>query len=459
MGNENDKCNSSEIKYPHLTRDRLLDILDNVYEEIWVTDSEGTTIYANKAVRRHYGIDPSEAIGKDYLDLIEGNWHPTLLPVVYKEKRRITYEQVFDRLGQKVITTAVPLLDNKGEVDLIITSVRDDFNKIDVKYGLHDAENVKKDKQADRPLIAKTRSKKMQKMISCADKLADTDINILILGESGTGKNLLASYIHEHSSRASYPFVAINCAAIPENLLESELFGYSGSAFTGADPKGKPGLIELANKGTLFLDEIGELALPLQAKLLHVIQNKQFFRVGGQEPRSVDVRILAATNQKLKELTDEKLFREDLYWRLNTVEIELPPLRERKEDILPLSHCFLYTFNKKYGNNCSFSDQCIDAFLVYSWPGNVRQMESIIERLVVLNENPVIDVNILPCIILDELEKMGEYTGEYDAIMNDFEKEMIQQAYKEHDSTRKLAAALNISQSKAARLIRKYCNS
>ncbi len=228
-------------------------------------------------------------------------------------------------------------------------------------------------------------SQAMQNVLSMAEKFAETDSTVLITGETGTGKNLIAEYIHQKSPRFMYPFTAINSCAIPSNLLESELFGYEKGAFTGAKTNGKVGLIERSNNGTLFLDEIGELSLDLQAKLLHVIERQEFYRIGSVESQKINVRIIAATNVDLQKMVEEKRFRLDLFYRLNVATLQLPPLRQRKEDIIPLTKIFIDEFNKRFNKHVSkISDDVKDFLINAPWNGNIRELRNLIERVMIL---------------------------------------------------------------------------
>ncbi len=295
-------------------------------------------------------------------------------------------------------------------------------------------------------------SKEMEKIIKTCLKIINSPATVLIRGESGTGKELIAKAIHFHSNRAQKPFITINCAAIPENLLEAELFGYEKGAFTGAFSS-KPGKFELANGGTIFLDEIGELSPLLQAKILRILQDQSFERLGGTKSIKIDVRIIAATNRNLEEMIKNGKFREDLYWRLNVVPIFIPPLRERKEDIPVLVKYFLEKFNKRYNKNVKIDSKVLEIFLNYSWPGNVRELENLIERLVLLNENDIITKYDLPAYMISkkskvignnrsEISQNNLFVGLKDEITT-LEKERIISALK----------ACNFNQTKAAKLL------
>jgi two-component system response regulator AtoC len=254
-------------------------------------------------------------------------------------------------------------------------------------------ENVKKEYSFDNIISA---DGKMQDVFKLVSKVLDNDITVLIHGESGTGKELVARAIHYNGKRKDKPFVVVNCASIPRELLESELFGHEKGSFTGAYQK-KLGKFEVANEGTIFLDEVGELEMLLQAKLLRVIQQKEFERVGGTETIKTDVRIISATNRDLKKAVDNKEFREDLFYRLNSFPIYVPPLRQRKGDILVLAHHFLDLFNKKLSKNVKgFSKKALKLIYEYSWQGNIREMENTIERCLIVAESDIIDVDDLP---------------------------------------------------------------
>lgn len=282
-----------------------------------------------------------------------------------------------------------------------------------------------------------TKSPKLLKVLEIVKTVADTNVNLLIQGETGTGKGLVAKYVHFLSSRRDKPFVKINCAAIPENLLEAELFGYVKGAFTGA-VKDKPGKVELADGGTLFLDEIAELPLHLQAKLLHFIQEKEFERIGDLKTRRADVRIIAATNKDLKKLVQEGKFREDLYYRLKVVEVTLPPLRERKEDIPILVQHFLEKFNRIHNRKVKgVSPEAMKILLSYDYPGNVRELENIIERAVVIASGRFVSVEDLPPEIVERKTGCLEERGKLEE-----ELEKIKEALKVAKGNKSLAAKL-----------------
>ncbi len=315
----------------------------------------------------------------------------------------------------------------------------------------------------------KSNSPAMQQVLQLAKKVSASDATVLILGETGTGKEVISTAIHNWSRRSDKPMIKVNCGAIPDNLLESELFGYEKGAFTGA-ASSKPGRFEFADGGTIFLDEIGDIAPQLQVKLLRVLQEKTFERLGGIRPVTVDVRVIAATNKDLKEAVRNGEFREDLYYRLNVVPINLPPLRERREDISDLVNTFLRSAAGISGGTIkTMSPEAMEYLMNYNWPGNIRELENIVERCVVITESNVIDADSLPQEILsygkEDAPASGSDAGHpasdseipLNSAIDDREKEIIIKALREHDGNKtKTALALGISRRSLHRKIQKY---
>lgn len=448
----------------------LKKILDNSHDEIYVTNSEGIVLYVNNACEKHYGVKASDIIGKNSQEISNKKlWGPRLSPIVLKRKRSFTLEQK-TCTGKTLLTTATPIWNEEGNIELVIENSRDITETEGIKYELEKSrkllkryklqvEELRKKELSTPDFICN--SKKMQKLLELAQRVAAVDATVLLLGESGTGKGIMAKYIHSGSSRQNGPFIPINCASIPSELMEAELFGYEKGSFTGASDKGKIGLIELASGGTLFLDEIGELPMRMQAKLLQVLHENQYFKVGGREVQQVNCRIIAATNRSLPEMVENGEFREDLYYRLNVFEIEIPPLRERSEEIIPLVNHFLNKYNNKYKASHSISQQCLDAMVQYPWPGNVRELENTVERLVVIVPDTVIDEEHLPKVFFQTQESKSllqfPQPVPLQEAINQVEKNLIKKAYKELGSSYEVAKVLKTSQSKASRLIRKYC--
>ncbi|MEC1522737.1 sigma 54-interacting transcriptional regulator [Neobacillus niacini] len=449
---------SSHTGNVEMTLQTLLKILDHSSDEIFVLDGEKRILYVNQLCEKHYGLKPTEVIGKFNVELFEkGYWKPSIVPEVYKRKVPCYMRQVTN-IGAELMTSAVPILNEQGEIDLVvITSTQVQTIKM-MRVKEEEAESKSTHEFHDESHIV-TNSSKVKGILEFCKKVAPTDSNILILGESGTGKSVLAQYIHKISKRKNGPFLAINCAAIPEELLESELFGYSKGAFTGASSLGKQGLIEAANGGTIFLDEIGEMPLSVQAKLLQVIQEKQFIPVGSNKIKKVDIRIMAATNKNLGDMVKDKAFREDLFYRLNVIDIHLPPLSERKEDIIPLIYNFLNKFNQKYNENKVISEECLNILVHYSWPGNIRQLENLIERLVIVS-NSIIQVSDIPEIINENVGQVTQLAlpTSLDKALDETKKTFVRRSYQTYRSSRKVANDLGFSQTKASSLIRKYCS-
>ena len=450
-------------------------ILDNIHDDVFVVDKNYKILYMNSACVRMYGADPQRDLGKNIYDLIKaGLYSPPLAPIISKQKKTVTMEQI-SCTGVKILSTGTPILDKNGEIEKILFLSRDITELEQLKY---DVEATKKmlgyyeDKitsmQQDELALINviTQNDKVLECYHTSRKIAKTDANVLLTGESGVGKSFLADYIHKVSNRRNKPFVQINCATIPENLLESELFGYCSGAFSGADKKGKPGLVEIADRGTLFLDEIAELPLMLQAKLLQFIQEKTFIPIGGKKQKKVDVRIITATNRDLRKYVDERKFREDLYYRINVIEIALPPLRDRPDDIPILCDHLLSKINSRYKTFGVMEPETVRAFQNYSWPGNIRELEHVLERLVLTVDNDIISTKYLPENIKKEVGHFNsdglpssieeDNTDRKNISYREIEIEKILSLYKELKSSYKVAKELNISQSKATRIIKKY---
>lgn len=450
----------------------LKKILDNSHDEIYVTNKLGIVIYVNNACEKHYGVKASEIVGKKSREISEKKyWGPRVSPIAIDKKMSITLEQK-TCTGKTLLTTATPVFDAAGNLELIIENSRDTSEVEGMKHELFKSEQLLKRYKTEVEVLRKKethipnficKSSKMESILELANRIAAVNSTVLLLGESGSGKGHMAKYIHNNSPYKDGPFITVNCASIPSELMESEMFGYSKGAFTGANIRGNIGLIELANEGTLFLDEIAELSPRMQAKLLQVLHENQYFKVGGREIQQVHCRVIAATNRNLQEMIKKGEFREDLYYRLNIFELSLPPLRERKEEISHLAEYNLAKFNKKYKFEHEFTQRVYDLFVQYPWPGNVRELENIIERLIVVTEATVIDECHLPPSFLSPggvtsamNPHVTKHSSSLDDAVCDVEKNLIIQAYKQLGSSYEVAKSLDISQSKASRLIRKY---
>jgi PAS domain S-box-containing protein/TyrR family helix-turn-helix protein len=436
----------------------LLDIFESSFDEIFLTDADGMVVLVNSACEQNYGMPSSQLVGKHVKDLEKmGIFYPSATLKVIEKKQPLELFQTTNS-GRYLHVRTQPVFNKCGELKSVISYSRDLTELMNLRHKLEEMEDqlASYKKEWSEPLEVEglvSKSPSMEHVLATVRKVAKVNTTVLLLGETGVGKSKIVRAIHQLSPRKDRMFNDINCAALPEALIESELFGYEGGTFTGAFREGKKGLIELSNGGTLFLDEIGELSLQAQSKLLHVLQEKQIRPVGGQKPISLDIRIIAATNKNLAQMADEGTFRRDLYYRLNVVPIYIPPLRQRKEDIVPLVYHFLDHFNNVYDQAVRFSPKVLEVFIHHEWKGNIRELENIVERLVVTNDEIVTVADLPPEMLQTELAAKGNTLPE---ILEEVEKRVVQQAYEKYESTYKMAEALGISQSSAMRKVRKY---
>lgn len=387
------------INIGSLTVKEYESILNNCFSNIFVTDGKGTIIFVNTDAADSLCVPKENLIGRTVRDIYdEGltDYSSTEHTIETKERTIASYK---NKKGEVILVVSTPVFDYEDHISLVVTYSR---KKTDMDSFLDDIkrERVKNEKlmkavdfldrtkKTGNVLIYK--SNVMENLCEAARLIAPTDSTIMLFGESGVGKEVFANYIHSCSLRKDEIFIPINCATIPENLIESELFGYEKGAFTGASSKGKIGIFEAADRGTIFMDEIGELPLEMQSKLLRVLENGEYRRVGSEAIRKTDVRIIGATNRDLKQMVKDKTFREDLYYRLNVLPLNIPPLRERREDIEELAKFYLRRTNKKYGKQVTLDEKQIDYLTKYPWPGNVREVRNIIERYVVTGNRMVI---------------------------------------------------------------------
>ena len=439
----------------------FLQIINASYDEIFVTNGEGDVLFVSEACKKVTGYPPEVFVGKNMVELVdEGIISNSVTLKVLQSHRTESVQQEYQN-GRKVFVTGKPIFSDDGMLHRVIINTRDitEFidlqNKLEVAHAIMKKKNISFTKEGN--LI--TRSKKMIRILELIDRVAPLDSSILIEGESGVGKGVLAKLIHELSPRKNKEFVQVNCGAIPISLLESELFGYEGGAYTGAKKGGKKGLVELADGGTLFLDEIGELPLDVQVKLLNLVQDKVFKRLGGNVSKRVDIRIVAATNRQLKSMVESGKFREDLFYRLHVVPINIPPLRERKEDIEMLVHRFLYKYNKEYHLDISFGEDVFDALNEYNWPGNIRELEHLVEQLVVTSQSQLIHPEDLPAYL--QPQKKEETVSAQGIIplkqaVEEVERQILRHALKKYHSSRKIAKALEVNQTTIIRKLKKY---
>lgn len=374
------------------TPEEILEAIKKYYKEsIFITDGEGNVIFVNDLGAERLHSRPEDILGRNVDDLVEGGMYESSTTRRVLETKMPYTGTIDPSHKHPTVSHSIPVFDDGGNIEMVVTANMSlEHNQewesiISNERGIaeklqREIENIR---TQELPMLV-LESEASRKTLDSVRLFAPTDYNVVITGESGTGKDLTARYIHQFSNRKNGAFISINCAAIPEQLLESELFGYEAGAFTGALSKGKIGLIEAADGGTLFLDEIGEMPMGLQAKLLNAIEDRKIRKVGGVESIPVDVRIISATNANLSTLIKQKKFREDLYYRLAVFTIQLLPLRERKEDILPLAERFLAEMNRKNGTRKYLSDEAKESMLRHNWPGNIRELRNVVERIFVI---------------------------------------------------------------------------
>ncbi|WP_243292953.1 sigma 54-interacting transcriptional regulator [Bacillus sp. FJAT-47783] len=438
----------------------LKHILKHSFDEIFITDASGNILYASEATRKMLKIPLQKIVNQNVFTLEkEGIFSPSVISSVLRNKKEqtIIQETIHKR---KLIISGYPIYDEDGSLIGALSFSRDitefeylkkENEQVAKAIQLYQEEIEKLKKQVVQPFFFK--SGKMEKILDIVSKVADLGVTVLLEGESGVGKNRIAHMMHQMSKRKNHPFIEVNCGAIPESLFESELFGYEEGAFTGSKKGGKKGFFETAGEGTLFLDEIGELPMNLQVKLLSVLQNQTFMRIGGNKSIDVKCRIICATNQNLEKMIEQRQFREDLYYRINVVKIEIPPLRERREEMIPLIYEMIKEINSKYGMDKQFTPAMVAYLSQKDWPGNVRELRNFIEKKIVTSSEREIDVE------LEERDSSKEISLQEMTLKNYLdmvEKEFILRMYEKYPSSIKLAEKLGISQSTANRKIRKY---
>lgn len=443
-------------------------VLDNIDDGIFVIDTNGIILQANKAVEKNGGKSVEELIGRHIDALVDEGYCTEFVSkkVLKSGKEETLIQQTKD--SRELLVTGMPYYQD-GKMKMVIACERDVTELSKTKEKLLKVKDLNERYEREIRQLREINglsvgvvcvSKNMKQTVDMAIKVSKLDATVLIQGESGTGKEVLANLIRENSPRADKPFIKVNCGAIPDNLLESEMFGYVEGAFTGAKKQGKNGYFGMANGGTIFLDEIDSIPFNLQVKLLRVIQEREMMPVGSDVSVKLDIRIIAATNKDLKDLVAKGEFRQDLYYRIGVVSINIPPLRERKEDIVQLVKDFTDKFNKKHGTEKSFDKRTKRRFLSYSWPGNVRELENMIESLIVISEGDVItekDVNLYISKEFGEPQKSEfEITGSLDDMVKDFEAELLRNMFGECKDTGEMARKLGTTRSTINRKLVKY---
>lgn len=439
----------------------LLEVLDN---DVTICNKAGIIIKVGDSYQEQYKVKKEEMLGKSVYELEKKKvFSPSVSAMVLRAKKKITIPQQ-NKDNEICLVTGVPIFDEHDNIQYVLS-----FNSLDTSHIKSKEEKYEKfelivnhyKKELDKAKTKElefsgviTKSISMQNIFRMIINISDINANVLITGETGVGKTMISKMIHEKSDRVGKPFIEINSATIPENLLESELFGYEGGSFTGASKKGKKGKIELADNGTLFLDEIGELPLSMQKKLLQVIQEKKIMRIGGSDYINVDFRLITATNKDLKQLVERREFREDLYYRLNVLPIHIPPLRERREDILPIIMYLVEKFNTEYNRNKIMSQDVINNLISHEWQGNVRELENTIERLIITSPGEQIDYFDIPKSIRSSFSY--DESKSLKVMLEEYERKIINSSYSKHKTTVAMAKALGIGQSSAVRKLQKY---
>ena len=463
------KEQKGSINHSQIIEVYISQILDIFNDGIYISDNTGKTIWVNKAYKELTGLEPEEILGKYVKDLVrEGKFDNVLNPDVVKASEPRSIVQV-TKVGRKVVLNGYPIFDTDGKVALVITFIRDIslLSQLKEQIALQQElinkfHNLSTKDLPNSSIIVE--SNIVKSLLHLLHNIAATDATVLLLGETGVGKDIFAKKIHEESARSKKPFFKVDCTTIPENLIESELFGYEAGAFSGANTKGKPGFFEMADGGTLFLDEIGELPLAMQSKLLRALQDQEIMRIGSTKVKKVDVRFIAATNRNLEDNVKKGTFRSDLYYRLRVAVLNIPPLRERKDDIIPLAKYFLKKFNFKYKKNLNLSEEVESLFLNYTWPGNVREMENFIQSLAVTREKNTIDLSDLPNnMLLEENNNivllpttLNIEDTPLNEIMDNIEREILKKAMDIHGNISEIADKFKVNRSTIFRKLKKY---
>lgn len=444
----------------------LSEIVDSCYEGLWICDGQANVIRINPASARINNVVPEELIGRNMVDLVLEGVIDRSASLEVIERREVVNFMRTTNEGRRVLNVGTPIFDDHGEIAKVVVSERDITESDEMQRQLDEQSAINSQFQcqilemqqaelASTKVVAK--SPAMVRALNQALKVSQADSSVLILGESGVGKGLFADLIHVHSRRCKKPLIKINCGAIPETLIESELFGHEKGAFTGAQ-SAKPGHIELADGGILFLDEIAELPLASQVKLLRFLEDGEVTRLGATKSKTVNVRIVAATHGNLEKMVEEKQFRLDLYYRLNVIPLHIPSLRERRDCILPLVQHYVDMFSAKNGMEKRITHVAMDALLAYEWPGNVRQLMNICERMLVMADGEVIDIQDLPQNIVSNISHVPSRSAQMtlQQAMDSFERSILVDSMEEHDNQYRVAEALGVNQSTIARKLKRY---
>ncbi|GFK96105.1 DNA-binding transcriptional activator HyfR [Fundidesulfovibrio magnetotacticus] len=446
---------------------QLRAVLDSVSEGIWICDGSGVILDINRESQRLNSVEASDYVGRSIRCILdEGLVDHSVTLDVLRHRRQSSIIQRITKTGKQLLVTGSPVFGPDGTIAMVVVNERDVTELNALREGLQNARKVEERYRHEiaelsmlelrqKDVVAESPS--MRHCLHALLKLAHMDASrILILGESGTGKGLLAKFVHQHSPRAKKPFIPINCPAVPENLFEAELFGYEKGAFTGALKQGKAGLIELARGGTLFLDEVGDIPLSVQAKLLKYLDDHELRRLGGAESKVVECGVVAATNCDLERLVDQKRFRKDLFFRLNTFIVRIAPLRERREDIFGLAEFYLAACNARYAKAKRLTPKAMRLLEAHDYPGNVRELVGIIQKAFVMSEGDDLTEAVQEALgpgggALGEAQPRGLAESADQASAR-----ALRQAAARCRTTREMATLLGVSQSTVVRKLARY---
>ena len=437
--------------------EHLQNILDLFDDGIFISDRSGLAVTVNRMYEKLIGLDKERIQGKHVLHFVnEKIFDVVVNPEVVRTGKPVTLMQKLHG-SKKVMLRGYPILDARGEVCLVVTFVRD------ITMITQFQEQIAQQKEIIETFMERLEllqepvrqgeqvfeDEDMKKTVALLERLAATDVTILLTGETGVGKDMLARLAHEASARREKMFLKVDCGSIASNLIESELFGYVPGAFSGASAKGKLGYFEIADGGTIFLDEIGELPMPMQTRLLRVLQDNEVVRVGASQPRTINVRVIAATNRNLKEDMESGRFRSDLYYRLNVSSVCIPPLRERRADIMPLAKYFLQRYCLKYKKKIHFSPEVLAALAAYAWPGNVRELQNSIQNLVITKDPPLICLRDLPQQFTGDSPVQAGHSPcpppmPLKELVASFEREVLEKAIANYGSVSKVAQLFHV---------------
>lgn len=450
----------------------FLQILNTIDDGIYIADKDGKTLWMNEVSKKAFA-PYGDLIGKNVAELeLKGIFTPSAIRSALEARQTVTIVQRIEE--SRSLVTGHLILNQESEPEYVIAHSRDmvklaastpsialeEINSL-LQHYISGIKKMRPQQATNSQNSFVGQSQTHFLLSDLIEKMSAVDTTVLITGETGVGKNVIARKIHDDSERRARPFVHVNCAAMPETLIESELFGYQKGAFTGANSSGKTGLVKLAEQGTLFLDEISELPLHMQSKLLQLLQDKTYMPIGGSQTLKANVRIIAATNRNLDEMVNKKEFRADLYYRLNILPVRVPPIRERREDIFPLLYFYLQKFNTQHSKNRYYSTVLVEILNNYDWPGNIRELENLVERLVIMAERDEMLISDLPegfQALRVEKETPFSLSALHSLAdtLQSMEKKIIEQTYKKHKSTRRAAKELGITQSLLVRRLKKY---